>query len=131
MATSELNHQNDLSEDAVRSGVTGHNVRYVLAAGLTGVVAAFAAVAIYFGYDALHARMNAVLSRSPTEIVRDLAPYAAVLAIGAVAIALLLGIWTLIAGRDDNASQTGMRLRVISQFVIVCIIMTMLYLSAA
>lgn len=130
MSRSGNDRHDEILDDAVRSGVTGHNVRYVLAAGLTGVVTAFAAIAIYFGYDTLQARMDAVLSKSPTQLVRDIAPYAAMLAIGAIAIALLLGIWSLIAGRDDSASQTGMRLRVVGQFVIVCIIMTMLYLSS-
>ena len=32
-----------------RGGVTGHNVRYVLAFGLAGVIIAFIVVAIYFG----------------------------------------------------------------------------------
>ena len=32
-----------------RGGVTGHNVRYVLAFGLAGVIIAFIAIAIYFG----------------------------------------------------------------------------------
>ena len=36
------------STTAVRQGVTGHNVRYVLGFGLAGVVTAFALVA-YFG----------------------------------------------------------------------------------
>jgi hypothetical protein len=38
-----------ISGDDARGGVTGHNARYVLAASMTGIVAAFAAVAIYFG----------------------------------------------------------------------------------
>ena len=33
-----------LPTDKARAGVTGHNVRYVLAFGLAGVVAAFAAL---------------------------------------------------------------------------------------
>ena len=32
-----------------RGGVTGHNVRYVLAFGLAGVIIAFLVIAIYFG----------------------------------------------------------------------------------
>ena len=130
MSVQDNQSQKEMSDEAVRTGVTGHNVRYVLAAGMTGVVSAFAAIAIYFGYDALQGRMSEALSQNPSEVVRGLAPYAAVLAIGAVATALLLGIWTLVAGRDDDASQTGMRLRVVGQFVIVCIIMTMLYMSS-
>jgi hypothetical protein len=32
-----------------RGGVTGHNVRYVLAFGLAGVILAFIVIAIFFG----------------------------------------------------------------------------------
>jgi hypothetical protein len=32
-----------------RGGVTGHNVRYVLAFGLAGVIIAFIVIAIFFG----------------------------------------------------------------------------------
>jgi hypothetical protein len=32
-----------------RGGVTGHNVRYVLAFGLAGVIIAFIIIAMYFG----------------------------------------------------------------------------------
>jgi hypothetical protein len=32
-----------------RGGVTGHNVRYVLAFGLAGVIIAFVVIAMYFG----------------------------------------------------------------------------------
>ena len=61
-------HHLIIDGDDARSGVTGHNVRYVLALGMTGVIAAFAAIAIYFGYDALHARVMAALSsmKAPT-----------------------------------------------------------------
>ena len=37
-------HPTLISDDDVRGGVTGHNVRYVLAFGLTGVIAAFAGI---------------------------------------------------------------------------------------
>ena len=36
------------SATKARAGVTGHNVRYVLAAGTLGVAVLFAAVYIYF-----------------------------------------------------------------------------------
>ena len=32
-----------------RGGVTGHNVRYVLAFGLAGIIIAFVALGLYFG----------------------------------------------------------------------------------
>ena len=36
------------SETEARAGVTGHNVRYVLAFGTLGVIAAFVIVSLYF-----------------------------------------------------------------------------------
>ncbi len=36
------------STDEAREAVTGHNVRYVLAASLTGIVIAFAVLWFYF-----------------------------------------------------------------------------------
>jgi hypothetical protein len=54
--------ENTMSEDAgvppqpaikntirARGGVTGHNVRYVLAFGLAGTIIAFIVIALYFG----------------------------------------------------------------------------------
>lgn len=122
-------HQSDFSEDSARAGVTGHNVRYVLAAGLTGVIIAFAGLAVYFGYDTLNARMSAALARNPSEALRALAPFAALIAVGAIASGLLLGLWTLIAGRSGDVSQFGMRMRVVIQFAVVCVIMALLYIS--
>lgn len=37
------------STTKARGGVTGHNVRYVLAFGLTGIIIAFIALGLYFG----------------------------------------------------------------------------------
>ena len=37
-----------LSKNRARGGVTGHNVRYVLAFGLVGVIVAFIALGIYY-----------------------------------------------------------------------------------
>jgi hypothetical protein len=49
IAQSEPDATVKLSTTRARQGVTGHNVRYVLLAGLAGVVALFALVyAIYF-----------------------------------------------------------------------------------
>jgi len=36
--------ETELPTDKARAGVTGHNVRYVLAFGLAGVIVAFAAL---------------------------------------------------------------------------------------
>ena len=38
-----------ISKNKVRAGVTGHNVRYVLAFGLGGIIVAFIIVGMYFG----------------------------------------------------------------------------------
>lgn len=130
MTLRDGNQQNELSDDAARTGVTGHNVRYVLAAGLTGIIAAFSVVAVYLGFDAVQGRMSAALSRSPSEWLQALAPYAAFAASVALLAGLLLGLWTLLAGRSDNVSQVGMRLRVVLQFAIVCGLLGMLYVTS-
>ena len=119
-----------ISEDDARGGVTGHHVRYVLALGLTGVIIAFTAVAIYFGFDRLQQDLSTALARSPYELLQIIAPYgAAILAIGLLA-GLGLGAWNLMSGRSEDASQGFMRFRVALQFAIVCVIMVMLYMSA-
>ena len=38
-----------ISQNKARGGVTGHNVRYVLALGLGGIIVAFIFVGIHFG----------------------------------------------------------------------------------
>jgi hypothetical protein len=52
-----------LSETRARGGVTGHNVRYVLAFGLVGVIIAFIALGIYYG---LGDKPNAAPDSVPT-----------------------------------------------------------------
>jgi uncharacterized membrane protein SpoIIM required for sporulation len=119
-----------ISEDDARGGVTGHNVRYVLAYGMTGVIAMFAAVAIYNGFDRLKNNLSAALSRSPSEILQAFAPYAAIVLAGAIGVALLLGVWNLLSGRSENGTQRFMRFRVAAQLATICVIMAMLYVSA-
>jgi TRAP-type C4-dicarboxylate transport system permease small subunit len=131
MGTNETRIPDPVSSDDARSAVTGHNVRYVLAWGLTGIIAAFAGVAIYFGYDQLQTTVSQALSRSPSDIIRSIAPNAAIVVFGAILVGLLLGLWSLIAGRSENASQFGMRLRVVAQFAIICVLMAISYFSAA
>lgn len=118
-----------ISDEEARSGVTGHNVRYVLAFGLTGVIAVFAGIALYEGYDQLHARVSQALSRSPMEMLQAFAPYAAIALVTAIGIGLLLGVWSLLAGRSENASQSFMRFRVVAQFALICMIMAIFYVS--
>lgn len=118
-----------ISGDAARSGVTGHNVRYVLVFGMTGVIAAFALVAFSMGFGSVTERASAALARSPYEIAQALAPYAALVFAGAVLAGLLLGIWSLIAGRTENDTQAFMRARVVAQFAMICVIMAIFSMS--
>lgn len=117
-----------LSGDAARAGVTGHHVRAVLAFGLAGVVAAFAGIAIYFGYDRLAQALSQFL-HDPSALIRNNAAYAFVIALAAIVAVVLLGVWNRVAGKSESASQTGMRIRVVLQFVIICAAMAMLYLT--
>ncbi len=50
------------------------------------------------------------------------------LALGAVFIVLLLGLWNMIRGGSSSRSQTLMRWRVITQFVAICLVAATLYL---
>ena len=52
------------------------------------------------------------------------------IALGAVAIVLLLGLVNMMRGGSGNRSQQLMRLRVLLQFAAIVIMMTALYFSA-
>ena len=119
-----------LSEDQARGGVTGHNVRYVLGFGLAGIVTAFAAIAVFNGYDVLAAKISRLLALDPMTVLRVAVPYVLATAVGVTAAILLLGLWNLISGRSENATQSGMRARVVLQLTLVSAIMAGLYLSA-
>ncbi len=123
-------HRIVISEEDARGGVTGHNVRYVLAFGMTGVIAAFALIAIYFGFDRLQANFAAALAQNPSDVLRAFAPNAAIVLAGAIGAGLVLGVWNLMSGRSENGSQSFMRFRVAAQFALICVIMAMLYVSA-
>jgi hypothetical protein len=120
-----------LSEDDVRAGTTGHNVRYVLIFGLTGTIVAFVGLAIYLGFDQLQHRISDTFARGPGTILQSLLPYTAVVLVAVVGAVLLLGLWNMVAGRSENTSQMGMRIRVVGQFVVVCAIMAIFYLAAS
>jgi len=122
-------HHLVISDDEARGGVTGHNVRYVLAASMTGVVAAFAAIPVYFGFDTIQQNVSAALATHPSEVIRTLAPYGATILLGAIGGGLALGVWNMMAGRSADSSERLMRLRVVTQFALICIAMAMLYLS--
>lgn len=127
METPKKDVQRTMSSDDVRAGVTGHHVRYVLAAGLVGVTAAFITIGIYFNYDMVSAYVAESLARDPIVVLRETAPYIIVFLSGALAVLVLFSVWNLILGPSEDASQRVMRLRVISQFVIICSIAAMLF----
>ena len=56
--------------------------------------------------------------------------FAILLALGAVAIVLVLGLWNMVARPRPEVSQTLMRWRVALQFLALCLVMAALYLSA-
>jgi len=56
-----------------------------------------------------------------------LAYYAVPVAIGAVAIVLLLGLVNMMRGGSPNTSQKLMRLRVLLQFIAIIVIMTTIW----
>jgi hypothetical protein len=58
-----------------------------------------------------------------------LLPYAILLTLAPIAVALLLALWNMVWGRGTNASQTVMRWRVVLEFIAVCLAMAVLYLS--
>lgn len=62
-----------------------------------------------------------------TEVLRMLIP----VAVGAVAVVLLMGLWNMMRGGSSSRSQTLMRWRVGLQFLAVAIVMTLLYLTAS
>jgi hypothetical protein len=59
------------------------------------------------------------------EILRMIIP----LALAAVGIVLLFGLWNMMRGGDPNLSQKLMRARVLLQFIALVIVMTVIYLA--
>jgi hypothetical protein len=55
--------------------------------------------------------------------------YAIPIALGAVALALLLGLANMLRGGSPNLSQTLMRWRVVLQFIALCLVVAALYFS--
>ena len=117
-----------LSRDEARAGVTGHNVRYVLAFGLAGCVIAFIGIVLYFGHGRLTETLAGIFA-TPGTLAERLLLYAIPLVLAAVATVLLLGLWNLAAGRSNSASQRLMRWRVVLQFIAVCLVMVALFFS--
>jgi hypothetical protein len=116
-----------LSEVEARGGVTGHHVRHVLAFGLAGSVVAFVMIALYFYY----AKLISTLSQLPGRVdLAKLVYFAIPLALGAVAIVLVLWLCNMVARPRPEVSQTLMRWRVALQFIALRLVMAALYLSA-
>ena len=55
--------------------------------------------------------------------------YLGYIAVGAVLVVLLAGLWNMFRGGSSNTSQTLMRWRVILQFVAIVILMASLWFS--
>jgi hypothetical protein len=49
------------------------------------------------------------------------------IAVGAVAVVLLLGLWNMMRGGSPNTSQKLMRLRVLLQFIAIIIVMAAIW----
>jgi hypothetical protein len=58
-----------------------------------------------------------------------LTKYAIPIALAAVAIVLLLGLWNMMRGGSANTSQLLMRWRVILQFIALCLVMAAIWLA--
>lgn len=55
--------------------------------------------------------------------------YLAMIAIAAVAVVLLMGLWNLMKGGSPNRSQALMRMRVLLQFIAIVVLMAFLWFS--
>lgn len=60
-----------------------------------------------------------------TDILRFLLP----VAMGAVAVVLIVGLWNMMRGGSANLSQTLMRWRVILQFVAILLVVAVMFLA--
>ena len=64
------------------------------------------------------------------KITMDIFAYLIPIAIGAVTLILLLGLWNMMRGGNANTSQKLMRWRVMLQFGAVVLMMTILWLAS-
>jgi hypothetical protein len=58
-----------------------------------------------------------------------LTKFAIPIALAAVTIVLVLGLWNMLRGGSPNTSQLLMRWRVVLQFLALCLVMAAIYLS--
>jgi hypothetical protein len=108
-----------------RAGLHEHRVHYVLAFSLAGGIIAFLAVGLYFGYGKLTQTISQTsLPSNPTALIS----YAILIALAAIGVVLLHGLWSMVSGGSPNTSQRVMRWRVVLQFIALCLIMAALYL---
>jgi heme/copper-type cytochrome/quinol oxidase subunit 4 len=68
------------------------------------------------------------LSEEADMVSSDLPHFLVIVALAAVAIVLLLGLWNMMRGGSANRSQTLMRWRVILQFIAIILIMGTLWI---
>jgi heme/copper-type cytochrome/quinol oxidase subunit 4 len=68
------------------------------------------------------------VSEEADMVSTDLSHLLVMVALAAVAIVLLLGLWNMMRGGSANRSQTLMRWRVILQFIAIVLIMATLWM---
>ncbi|MGI8725336.1 MAG: twin transmembrane helix small protein [Methyloceanibacter sp.] len=61
--------------------------------------------------------------------MEELLKYAIPVALAAVGIVLLFGMWNMMRGGNPNRSQTLMRWRVVLQLLALCLVMAAIYLA--
>lgn len=61
--------------------------------------------------------------------MEELLKYAIPVALAAVGIVLLFGLWNMMRGGNPNRSQTLMRWRVVLQLLALCLVMAAIYLA--
>ena len=62
-------------------------------------------------------------------VMHVLVAYAIPISLAAVGTVLLLGLWNMLRGGSPNTSQKLMRWRVVLQFIALCLVMAVIYLS--
>lgn len=61
--------------------------------------------------------------------METLTRFAIPIALAAVAVVLLAGLWNMLGGGSPNTSQLLMRWRVVLQFIALCLVMAAIYLA--
>ena len=71
--------------------------------------------------------MRGAGGRATGNIALDITSVVTILALGAVAVILFMGLWNMFKGGDGNRSQMLMRARVIAQAVAIAVILGALF----